>query len=114
MNDKAEKLLLVIYVDEQEDLTPIVSAEGWHTIKDLLRKTDTSYNTHWNGKYVIDLDETPWKATPEEINSLGRTTGSVVCIADGDYRNIDKLTILLDKDGSAYVKETDVKELIDF
>jgi hypothetical protein len=114
MSNKEEKLLLVIYIHEQEDLAPIISAEGWYTVKDLLRKTDTSYNTDWNGKFVIDLDETPWKATQNEMDSLGRTTGSVVCIADGDYRKLDKVTIFLDKDGSAYVREGDVGELIDF
>lgn len=114
MENKAQKLLLLIYVHEQEDLTPIITGEGWHTIKDLLNKTGTLYNTDWNGNYVIDLDETPWKATTEEIESLGITNGTVVSLIGGDYRKKEKAPIYLDKDGSAYIKESDATELIEF
>ena len=56
----AKKLLLLIHVDVQDDLLPVVESEGWHTIKDLFRKTETSYNQHWNGKSVLDQDEIPF------------------------------------------------------
>ncbi len=112
MKEEIKKLLLVIPIKLQEDLEPVVESEGWHTIKDLFTKTGTSYNTHWNGNYVLDQDEIPWKATQEEISSLQPTKGKVVVLNGADYSISDKLTLLTDTDGSVYVFEDDIQSLI--
>jgi hypothetical protein len=111
MKESVKKLLLVIPIRIQEDLLPVVESEGWHTIKDLFKKTDTSYNTHWNGNFVLDQDEIPWKATKEEIDSLSQTDGRVVVIDDGKYSISEKVTLFADTDGSLYVLEEDVAAL---
>ncbi len=83
MAEKVKKLLLVIPVRLEKDLMSVVESEGWHTLQDLYKKTATSYNMHWNGNYVLDQDEIPWKASLEEINSLEMTKGRVVVLDDG-------------------------------
>lgn len=104
-----KKLLLVIPVGEQDDLLPVVESEGWHTTKDLFKKTGTSYNRDWNGKYVLDQDEIPWKVTKEELMSLTPAEGDVVVISDGKYQLAEKLALYKDTDGSVYVMETDLE-----
>lgn len=107
------KLLLVIPIREQADLEPVVESEGWYTIKDLFKKTSTSFNTDWNGNFVLDQDEIPWKATQDEVQSLKQTTGKVIVINDGKYFISDSLTLLKDTDGSVYVLEDNIQNLID-
>ncbi|MDQ7784789.1 MAG: hypothetical protein RDU20_18040 [Desulfomonilaceae bacterium] len=106
-----KKLLLVIPVEVQDDLLPVVESEGWHTVKDLFRKTDTSYNRDWNGKYVLDQDEIPWKVSNEELLCLTPAQGDVVVISDGKYHLAEKLTLFKDTDGSFYVMEDDLEGL---
>ncbi len=106
-----KKLLLVIPVGEQDDLLPVVESEGWHTTKDLFKKTGTSYNRDWNGKYVLDQDEIPWKVSNEELMSLTPDEGDVVVISDGKYHLAEKLGLFKDTDGSVYVMETDLESL---
>ncbi len=110
MKTPVKKLLLVIPVRSQEDLLPVVESEGWHTVKDLFRKTDTSYNTNWNGNYVLDQDEIPWKATEEELSALHKSTGRVVVLVDGKYNISDKTNLYNDSDGSVYVLEENVEK----
>jgi hypothetical protein len=104
-----KKLLLVLPVHSQEDLLPVVESEEWHTVKDLFRKTGTSYNADWNGNYVLDQDEIPWKATDEELNALGKSKGRVVVILDGKYNLSEKIDLYTDSDGSVYASEEDLE-----
>ncbi|HMK37181.1 MAG TPA: hypothetical protein VK463_19060 [Desulfomonilaceae bacterium] len=113
MKEPVKKLLLVIPIRVQEDLTPVLESEGWHTIKDLFRKTGTSYNTHWNGNYVLDQDEIPWKATPEEVDALEKTKGCVVVLNETKYQITEKVILYADKDGSVYVVEEDVASFLE-
>ncbi len=107
-----KKLLLVIPVGVQDDLLPVVESEGWHTIKDLFKKTGTSYNRDWNGKYVLDQDEIPWKVSNEELLSLIPAEGDVVVISDGKYHLAEKLTLYKDTDGSVYAMEDDLESFL--
>jgi hypothetical protein len=109
MPEKIRKLLLVIPIRIQDDLAPVVESEGWHTIKDLFKKTGTSYNTHWNGNYVLDQDEIPWKATPEEIDLLERIDGKVVVLNGTKYNVSEALMLFKDTDDSVYVLEDDIE-----
>ncbi len=113
MKDPEKKLLLVIPVRVQDDLLPVVESEGWHTVRDLFKKTDTSYNTHWNGNYVLDQDEIPWKAGKEELKALERSKGQVVVLSGGKYNISGSVTLYTDKDGSVYVLEEDLGTLLD-
>jgi len=113
MKEAEKKLLLVIPVRVQDDLLPVVESEGWHTIKDLFKKTSTSYNTHWNGNYVLDQDEIPWKASKEELKSLEKSKGLVVVLSEGKYNISDNVTLYTDKDGSVYVLEDDITSLLE-
>jgi hypothetical protein len=113
MAESTNKLLLVIPIREQEDLLPVAKAQEWATVKDLFKKTSTSYNTHWNGKYVVDLDEIPWKATKEELDSLEKSHGKVIVLSEGNYHVSEKLNLYNDTDGSVYVLEKDVEQLFD-
>jgi len=112
MKQPTQKLLLVIPIRAQEDLMPVVESEGWHTTTDLFRKTGTSYNTHWNGNYVLDQDEIPWKATKEEIEALEKSKGRVVVLFEAKYNITDKINLYTDKDGSVYALENSVEELL--
>lgn len=111
MAEKAKKLLLVIPVRLQEDLLSVVESEGWQTLHDLFKKTATSYNLHWNGNYVLDQDEIPWKASLEEINSLEMTKGRVIVLDDGKYNITDNISLFNDKD-SVYALEDDLGDLL--
>lgn len=113
MKEAEKKLLLVIPVRVQQDLLPVVESEGWHTIADLFKKTSTSYNTHWNGNYVLDQDEIPWKASKEELKSLEKSKGLVVVLSEGKYNISDSVTLYTDKDGSVYVLEDDISSLLE-
>jgi hypothetical protein len=113
MAQPIKKLLLVIPIRDQDDLAPVVESEGWHTVKDLFRKTSTSYNTHWNGKFVLDQDEVPWKASDSEIQELSGTSGEVVVIVDAKYQISDKINLFADRDGSVYALESDLAHLLD-
>jgi hypothetical protein len=106
------RLLLLIHVRIQDDLLQVVESEGWHTVKDLFRKTGTSYNVHWNGKYVLDQDEIPWKVTEEELGALERSRGRVVVLSDGKYRISGDVTLYRDTDGSVYAMEPDLEHLL--
>lgn len=110
MKETVKKLLLVIPIRTQEDLLPVVESEGWQTIKDLFKKTGTSYNTNWNGNYVLDQDEIPWKATQDELNSLQKTKGKVVVLSGAKYNISEKIELFSDTDGSVYVQEEDLEE----
>ncbi len=112
MSEKFRKLLLVIPVRFQEDLLSVVESEGWHTIQDLFKKTATSYNLHWNGNFVLDQDEIPWKATKEEINSLEVSKGRVIVLNDGKYNITEKINLYNDKD-SVYALEDDLEDMLD-
>jgi hypothetical protein len=113
MKEFVTKLLLVIPIRNPEDLLPVVESEGWHTVKDLFRKTNTSYNSHWNGNYVLDQDEIPWKASPEEIDALQQSKGRVVVLSGTKYAISDKITLFSDTDGSVYVQEEDLEQFFD-
>ncbi len=113
MKEPVKKLLLVIPIRIQDDLKPVLESEGWHTAKDLFRKTSTSYNTHWNGNYVLDQDEIPWKATPQEIEALEKTKGRVVVLNETKYNITEKVPLYMDKDGSVYVVEEDVTSFLE-
>ncbi len=106
-------LLLVIPIREQDDLLPVVESEGWYTVIDLFKKTGTSYNTHWNGNYVVDQDEIPWKASQEELNSLAQITGRVVVLSGATYNISESLNLYADSDGSVYVREGDLGGFFD-
>lgn len=113
MKTPVKKLLLVIPVRSQEDLLPVVESEGWHTVKDIFKKTDTSYNTNWNGNYVLDQDEIPWKAAEEELSALHKSTGRVVVLVDGKYNISDTIDLYNDSDGSVYVLEENVEKFFE-
>lgn len=113
MKQELKKLLLLIPIRVQDDLLPVVESEGWHTVKDLFRKTNTSYNTHWNGNYVLDQDEIPWKASQEEIEALQKSEGKVIVLSDGKYYISEQTTLYKDRDGSVYVLEGDVQALLE-
>jgi hypothetical protein len=112
MKQEFKKLLLLIPIQVQDDLLPVVESEGWHTVKDLFRKTNTSYNTHWNGNYVLDQDEIPWKASEEEIACLEKSRGRVVVLSEGKYLLSDEITFLTDRDGSVYALEEELQPLL--
>ncbi|MGD9817572.1 MAG: hypothetical protein AB7V04_02620 [Desulfomonilaceae bacterium] len=112
MAEKIKRLLLVIPVSVQEDLLAVVESEGWHTVQDLFKKTATSYNLHWNGNYVLDQDEIPWKASLEEINSLEMIKGRVIVLDDGKYQITEKISLFKDKD-SVYALEDDLAYLLE-
>lgn len=112
MKQPIRKLLLVIPIRAQEDLMPVVESEGWHTTKDLFKKTGTSYNTHWNGNYVLDQDEIPWKATQEEIKALGKSKGRVVVLSEAKYNITDNISLFTDTDGSVYALEDNLEDLL--
>ncbi len=111
MNAFFKKLLLVIPIRDQEDLLPVVNSEGWYTLADLFKKTSTSYNSHWNGNYVLDQDEIPWKVTQEELASLQESSGQVIAIIDTRYHITDRIPLYADRDGSVYVLEEHVEHL---
>ncbi|MEW6138652.1 MAG: hypothetical protein AB1733_10505 [Thermodesulfobacteriota bacterium] len=111
-NQSVKKLLLLIHVEAQDHLLPVVESEGWHTVKDLFKKTGTSYNQHWNGKYVLDQDEIPWKVTDAELTELKELRGQVVVLSDGKYFISDEIPLYQDKDGSTYAMETDLEPLL--
>lgn len=113
MKESVKKLLLVIPIRAQDDLAPVLESEGWHTVKDLFRKTSTSYNTHWNGNYVLDQDEIPWKATQREVEELDKIKGRVVVLNEAKYNITESVTLYTDKDGSVYVVEDDVTSLLE-
>ncbi|MGC8603325.1 MAG: hypothetical protein ACP5VS_06535 [Desulfomonilaceae bacterium] len=110
MTQKEIKLLLVVPISRQEDLDFVVEAEEWHTVQDIFKKTGTSFLRDWNGNYVLDLDEIPWKATNEELHSLKVIEGKVITIIESKY-NISKAVKLFKDKGSIYVMETDVADL---
>jgi hypothetical protein len=112
MAETTKKLLLVIPVRDQEDLMPVVQSEGWYTVKDLFKKTDTSYNVHWNGNYVLDQDEIPWKASSEELASLEKIQGRVIVLSEGKYAITETVPLYSDRDGSVYVVEQDVEKML--
>jgi hypothetical protein len=113
MKESIKKLLLVIPIREQDDLMQVVESEGWNTVKDLFRKTGTSYNTHWNGNFVLDQDEIPWKASPEEINALETTKGKVVVLSGTKYAITRKISLYADSDGSVYAVEEDLADFFE-
>ena len=113
MKEQVKKLLLVIPIRKPEYLMPVVVSEGWHTTRDLFKKTDTSYNTHWNGNYVLDQDEIPWKASAEEVDSLKQSSGRVIVVLESKYHISDSITLYTDKDGSIYVGEEDVQSFFE-
>lgn len=106
------RLLSLIRITTQTDLAPVVEAQGWHTVKDLFRKTSTMYNHHWNGVYFLDLDDKPWHAGAEEVAALKRRKGRVVVVLDGKYHSTDGKTIYEDRDGSAYALEDDLTSFL--
>jgi hypothetical protein len=112
MNIDVVKLLMLIRVENQDDLLPVVESEGWHTVQDLFRKTGTLYNRDWNGKFVLDQDERPWKATDEELASLNRLQGKVVVISEGKYHISTQVPVYKDRDGSVYVAEADLSRFL--
>lgn len=112
MKQEFKKLLLLIPIRVQDDLLPVVESEGWQTVKDLFRKTNTSYNTHWNGHYVLDQDEIPWKASEEEVGCLEKSRGRVVVVSEGKYQISEEITFFTDRDGSVYALEEDVQPLL--
>jgi hypothetical protein len=109
--NETQKLLLVIPIKLQDDLAQIVESEGLHTVSDLLRKTGTSYNSHWNGNYVLDQDEIPWKAGADELSQLAKTSGRVIVINNMEYGITENVTLFKDTDGSYYVLEEEVNSL---
>lgn len=113
MSASETSLLLVIPIREQDDLLPVVESEGWYTVKDLFKKTGTSYNTHWNGNYVVDQDEIPWKATEEELNSLAKISGRVIVLSGATFNISESLPLFADSDGSVYVRERDLEGFFD-
>lgn len=108
MTDDSNKLLLLFRVENQDDLLPVVEAEGWYTAQDLFRKTRTMYNRDWNGKFVLDQDERPWRADDEELASLKKMSGQVIVLSEGQYHISDDVPLYKDTDGSMYVMEKDV------
>jgi len=113
MKQQSKKLLLLIPIRVQDDLLQVVESEGWHTVKDLFRKTNTSYNTHWNGNYVLDQDEIPWKASQEEIGSLKKAQGRVIVLSEGKYNISEEITTYMDRDDSVYVLEEEIQGLLE-
>ncbi|MGC8659934.1 MAG: hypothetical protein ACP5U1_12755 [Desulfomonilaceae bacterium] len=110
MSRKEIKLLLVVPITNQDDLNFVVEAEEWHTVQDIFKKTGTSFLRDWNGNYVVDLDEIPWKATSEELNSLEIIEGKVITITESKYKISSPKKLYRDKQ-SVYVLETDVADL---
>ena len=110
MSRKEIKLLLVVPISNQDDLHFVVEGEGWHTVQDIFKKTGTSFLHDWNGNYVVDLDEIPWKATPEELDSLEIIEGKVVAVTESKYRITGPKKLYKDK-RSVYVLEADVTDL---
>ncbi len=112
MNQSGHRLLLVIPIRGQADLKPVLESEGWHTVHDLLRKTSTLYNRHWNGKHVLDQDERPWNASDEEFGSLKRFTGQIVVLVEGKYNVSRAVSLYRDRDGSTYALEDDLRHFL--
>ncbi len=112
MKETVQKLLLVIPINVLDDLQPIWESEGWNNSKDLFRKTSISYNIHWNGNYVVDQDEIPWKASREELSELKESEGCVVVLSGSEYKISEKVALYCDRDGSFYVLEDNVKSLL--
>lgn len=110
MSQKEIKLLLVVPIATQEDLNFVVEAEEWHTVQDIFKKTGTSFLRDWSGNYVLDLDEIPWKATPEEIQSLKVIEGKVIAVSASQYKISTPKKLYKDKE-SVYALETDVSDL---
>jgi hypothetical protein len=110
MSEKEIKLLLVVPIGSQEDLQFVVEAEEWHTVQDVFKKTGTSFLHDWNGNYVLDLDEIPWKATPEEVGSLKVIKGKVIAVNESKYKISQPKKLYKDKE-SVYVLESDVVDL---
>lgn len=115
MKASVKKLLLVIPIRLEEDLLPVIQSEweseGWHSATDFFRSTGTAYETHWNGNYVLDQDEIPWKASKEEWDSLEKSKGRVVVLSGSRYNISGKITLYTDTDGSVYVSEDDLEGL---
>lgn len=107
-----KKLYLVKQIVRPEDLGEIARSEGWHTRTDVLRKTGTSFNTHWNGKNVLDQDEKPWNASDEDIAALQKTSGEVVALSEGKYFVSHTIPLFADTDGSIYAAEEDLEDLL--
>ena len=110
MSQKEIKLLLVVPIATQEDLNFVVEAEEWHTVQDIFKKTGTSFLRDWNGNYVVDLDEIPWKATSEELQSLKVIAGKVIAVIESQYKISTSKKLYKDKE-SVYVLEADVTDL---
>jgi hypothetical protein len=110
MTESPKKLLLLIYMEKPDDLMPVVQSENWYTLKDLFNKTQTTFNKDWNGNYVLDQDEVPWKVSDEELASLEKTQGRVIVISDGKYYITGELMLYRDRDGSTYVMEGNVEK----
>ncbi len=107
-----KKLYLVNPIARPEDLGDVARSEGWQTRTDVLRKTGTSFNTHWNGKNVLDQDEKPWNASEEDIASLTQTSGEVVALSEGQYYVSNTIPLFADTDGSIYAAEEDLEDLL--
>ncbi|MFH0959730.1 MAG: hypothetical protein V1897_13610 [Pseudomonadota bacterium] len=105
------KLLLVVPITNQDDLQFVVEAEEWHTVQDIFKKTGTSFLRDWNGNYVLDLDEIPWKASPEELDSLKIVEGRVIAVIGSKYRISQNTNLFKDKN-SIYALEKDVNHLL--
>jgi len=86
--------------------------EVWYVPKnqDIFKKKGTSFLRDWNGNYVLDLDEIPWKATPEELHSLKVIEGKVIAVSESQYNISGPNKLYKDKE-SVYVLETDVTDL---
>jgi hypothetical protein len=104
------KLLLVVPISSHDDLQFVVEAEEWHTVQDIFKKTGTSFLRDWNGNYVLDLDEIPWKASSEELNSLQIVEGRVIAVIGSEYKISQQTKLYKDKE-SIYALENDVKDL---
>ena len=109
MSENQKKLLLVIHIQTQEDLLPIIEGEGWHTAKDLFRKTGTLFNRDWNGKYALDLDEKPWFVSEQEFAELKVIKGRVVALVAGKRYVSDNVLLYRDRDGTPYALADDLK-----
>ena len=111
MSRKEIKLLLVVPINSQQDLQFVVEAEEWHLVQDIFKKTGTSFLRDWNGNYVLDLDEIPWRASPEELEALQIIEGRVIAVIGSKYGISEIIRLYKDKE-SVYALENDVKDLL--
>ncbi|MBM4325645.1 MAG: hypothetical protein FJ118_00660 [Deltaproteobacteria bacterium] len=112
MRENKKKLLLVIHIQTQEDLLPIIEGEGWYTARDLFKKTSTLFNRDWNGKYALDLDEKPWFVSEREFAELKVIKGRVVTLVAGKRHVSDNVLLYRDRDGTSYALAEDLKEFL--